>query len=47
MLPRDVRFVFRDCIEHRLIWSQEMAEADARTEVLTKLFASVKAPAIK
>ena len=47
VLPRDVRFVFRDCIEHRLIWSQEMAEADARTEVLTKLFASVKAPAIK
>ena len=47
VLPRDVRFVFRDCIEHRLIWSQEMAEADSRTEVLTKLFASVKAPAIK
>lgn len=47
VLPRDVRFVFRDCIEHRLIWSQEMAEADALTEVLTKLFASVKAPAIK
>ena len=47
VLPRDVRFVFHDCIEHRLIWTQELSDASARAEVLGKLFASVKAPMIK
>ena len=47
VLPRDVRFVFHDCIEHRLVWSQELSDGAAREELLGKLFASVKAPAIK
>lgn len=47
VLPRDVRFVFHDCIEHRLIWSQEVTDAAEKEEILSKLFASVKAPAIR
>ena len=47
VLPRDLRFVFHDCIEHRLVWSQEMSDPTARAELVSQLFASVKAPAIK
>ena len=47
VLPRDVRFVFRDCIEHRLIWKQETLEQAAKTAALNEIFSSVKAPAIK
>ena len=47
VLPRDIRFVFHDCIEHRLIWTQEMASTEERAAALSELFASVKAPAIK
>ena len=47
VLPRDVRFVFHDCIEHRLIWPQELMSADERDEILEQLFTSVKAPAVK
>ena len=47
VLPRDVRFVFNDCIEHRLIWKQEMLGQAARRDTLAEIFSSVKAPAIK
>ncbi len=47
VLPRDIRFVFPDCIEHRLIWSPEISQGAERSALLSKLFASVKAPAIK
>ena len=47
VLPRDVRFVFHDCIEHRLIWSQEVHESAEKEQALAKIFASVQAPAIK
>ena len=47
VLPRDIRFVFHVCIEHRLIWTQEMASTEERAAALSELFASVKAPAIK
>ena len=47
VLPRDVRFVFSDCIEHRLIWSPELVSGKDRDAVLVKLFSSVKAPVIK
>ena len=47
VLPRDVRFVFHDCIEHRLIWSQEAADPSSKTAVLNEILQSVKAPAIK
>ena len=46
VIPRDVRFVFSDCIDHRLIWSQDMMDATSRREVLSEIFQSVKAPAI-
>ena len=47
VLPRDIRFVFHDCVEHRLVWSAEMTEETEKTAVLADLFASVKAPSIK
>ena len=47
VLPRDVRFVFHDCIEHRLIWPQEITSAGEKDEVLEHLFESVKPPVIK
>ena len=47
VLPRDIRFVFRDCIEHRLLWTQEIADSAQRSAVLSEIFSSVKAPSIK
>ena len=47
VLPKDVRFVFADCIEHRLIWSQEMSTPAEKAAALAEIFASVKAPTIK
>ena len=47
VLPRDIRFVFHDCIEHRLIWKQDILSGDAQRAALAELFSSVKAPAIK
>ena len=46
VLPKDIRFVFSDCIEHRLIWSQEMPDAAAKKAALQELFTSVQAPRI-
>ena len=46
VLPKDIRFVFSECIEHRLIWSQEMPDAAAKKAALNDLFASVQAPRI-
>ena len=47
VLPKDVRFIFRDCIEHRLIWAQESSGSAARAQVLSEVLGSVRAPAIK
>ena len=47
VLPRDVRFVFSDCIEHRLIWAPELARSEERFKVLDEIFESVPAPAIR
>lgn len=47
VLPRDVAFVFRECVEHRLIWSQEITSPEGRQAVMEEVFRSVKAPAIK
>lgn len=47
VLPRDVRFIFKDCIGHRLIWSQEAGGEDAKDAALAEIFSSVRAPAIK
>ena len=47
VLPRDVQFVFRDCIEHRLIWAPELVRSPARFTILDEIFASVPAPTIR
>lgn len=47
VLPRDIRFVFNDCIEHRLIWKQELLGDRAKKDALSEIFTSVKAPSIK
>ena len=47
VLPRDVRFVFRECIEHRLIWTPELAQSPDRFTVLDELYDSIPAPAIR
>ena len=47
VLPRDVRFVFHDCIGHRLIWSPDLVDESARYQALDEILQSVKAPAIK
>ena len=47
VLPRDVRFVFRECIEHRLIWAPELAQSPDRFTVLDELYDSIPAPAIR
>ena len=47
VLPKDIRFVFFECIEHRLIWSQEMPDAESKRSALAELFSSVEAPSLK
>ena len=47
VLPKDVRFIFRDCIEHRLIWSQETGSSSAHGQVLSEILGSFRAPVIK
>ena len=47
VLPKDVRFIFADCIEHRLIWAQDVGTQAEKSAALAELFASVKAPSIK
>ncbi len=46
VIPRDVRFVYLDCMEHRLVWSQDSDDPAARRDVLKEIFQSVKAPVI-
>ena len=46
VLPKDVRFIFTECIEHRLIWSQEMPDSTSKSAALADLFAAVPAPRI-
>lgn len=47
VLPKDIRFVYLDCIEHRMIWSQDIPDPQARRAVLQELFGAVKAPSIR
>ncbi len=47
VLPRDVHFVFEDCISHRLVWVQEAMAASDKAKTLDEIFKSVKAPSIK
>jgi len=47
VLPKDVHFIFRECIEHRLIWAPELAQNPARIPILDELYKSVPAPTIR
>lgn len=47
VLPRDLTFVFKDCIGHRLIWGQDTLDQAGQNKVLNELISGVKAPAIK
>ena len=47
VLPQDVRFSFYDCVEHRLIWKQEVIDPASRASVLNDIMKAVKAPAIQ
>ncbi len=46
VIPLDVRFVFSDCIDHRLIWSQTSDDHTSHTDILSGILRSVKAPEI-
>ena len=46
VLPRDIRFIFLECIAHRLIWSQDIPSQEQRDIALRELFTGVKAPSI-
>ena len=47
VLPQDVRFSFYDCVEHRLIWKQEVIDPASRASILNDIMKAVKAPAIQ
>ena len=47
VIPSDIRFVFADAIQHRLIWAQENQSYSRQRAVVDELFASVKAPEIR
>ncbi len=47
VLPRDIRFIFRDCVEHRLLWSQDCGDNSTKGAILAELYSSVKEPQIK
>ncbi len=47
VLPRDVRFIFNDCIEHRMIWTPELQRSEERFQVLEEIFDAIPAPAIR
>ena len=47
VLPKDVRFIFRDCIEHRLLWSPDLPDQYSRQAALQEIFSGVKAPSIR
>lgn len=47
VLPQDVRFSFFDCVEHRLIWQQEISDPASRAAVLNDILKAVRAPAIQ
>ena len=47
ILPRDVRYVFNDCVAHRLIWATDAGSDAIRQTALSGFLETVKAPAIK
>ena len=47
IIPRDVRYVFNDCVAHRLIWATDAGSDAIRQTALSGFLEAVKAPAIK
>lgn len=47
VLARDIRFIFKDTVEHRLLWIPEAEAADKHANVLNEILTTVKAPQIK
>lgn len=47
VLPRDLAFVFRDTIEHRLLWTPEAESPGAHAGIVDEIFSSIPAPRIK
>lgn len=46
-MPSDIRFVFADSIQHRLIWAQENQSFSRQRLIVKELFESVKAPEMR
>lgn len=46
VVPSDIRFVFADSIQHRLIWASDNLSYRRQYSVVEELFASVRAPEI-
>ena len=47
ILPRDVRYVFNDCIAHRLIWATDAASDSVRRAAMAELIDAVRPPVIQ
>ncbi len=47
ILPRDVRFVFGDCIAHRLIWASDAVGEQLRKTALNDILNAVRPPVIQ
>ena len=47
VLPSDVRFIFPEAIQHRLVWAQENQSFHWQRSVVEELFAGVKAPEMR
>ena len=47
VLPSDIRFVFAEATQHRLIWAQDNQSFRKQRAVVEELFASVKAPEMR
>ncbi len=47
VVPSDIRFVFDDSVQHRLIWASDNLSFRKQRSVVEELFASVRAPEIR
>ena len=47
VVPSDIRFVFADAIQHRLIWASDNLSYRRQRSVVDELFASVRAPELR
>ena len=47
ILPRDVRYVFNDCIAHRIIWATDAASDSVRKTAMSDFIDAVRPPVIQ